>query len=36
MEPSDRLKCEELMQHEYFDGFRDEFEAEMAVCYFFL
>lgn len=29
MEPSNRLKCDELMQHEYFNGFREEFEAEM-------
>ena len=30
MEPSHRLKCDELMEHEYFDGFREEFEAELA------
>ena len=25
-----RLKCDELMEHEYFDGFREEFESELA------
>lgn len=29
MEPSDRLSCSELMNHEYFDDFREHFESEM-------
>lgn len=29
MEPSDRLTCTQLIQHKYFDGFRDWFEPEL-------
>jgi cyclin-dependent kinase-like len=29
MEPSDRLTCTQLIQHGYFDGFRDWFEPEL-------
>lgn len=34
MEPSDRLTCTDLKKHEYFDGFRDQFEAELQVSHF--
>lgn len=29
MEPSHRLVCSELKKHEYFDGFREQFEPEL-------
>lgn len=36
MEPSDRLTCADLKKHEYFDGFKEPFEAELHVCTFYL
>ena len=38
MEPSSRLSCTKLKEHEYFDGFRGEFEIELQVSlyYFFV
>lgn len=32
MEPAGRLTCEELLDHSYFDDFRDWFEPELEVC----
>ena len=29
MEPGNRLKCIELLDHSYFDGFRERVEAEL-------
>ena len=31
MEPAGRLTCEELLEHSYFDGFRDWFKPELEV-----
>ena len=31
MEPAGRLTCEELLEHSYFDGFRDWFQPELEV-----
>jgi cyclin-dependent kinase-like len=31
LEPSGRLTCEELLDHHYFDGFRERFEPELQV-----
>ena len=31
MEPAGRLTCEELLDHSYFDDFRDWFEPELEV-----
>ena len=31
MEPNSRLTCKELLEHGYFEGFRENFEAELQV-----
>lgn len=32
MDPAGRMTCEELMDHSYFDHFRDWFQPELEVC----
>ena len=31
MEPDSRLTCAELLEHKYFDGFRERFEPELQA-----
>ena len=31
LEPSSRLTCAELLEHQYFDGFREWFEPELQA-----
>ena len=31
MEPDSRLTCGELLEHKYFDGFRERFEPELQA-----
>ena len=31
MDPNKRATCEDLLNHSYFDGFREWFEIELAV-----
>lgn len=31
MEPDSRLTCAELLEHNYFDGFRERFEPELQA-----
>ena len=31
MEPDSRLNCAELLEHKYFDGFREKFEPELQA-----
>ena len=31
MDPLGRLTCEELIEHPYFDGFREWFQPELEV-----
>lgn len=32
MDPNGRMTCEELLEHSYFDHFRDWFQPEVEVC----
>ncbi|XP_046859108.1 cyclin-dependent kinase-like 4 isoform X2 [Xenia sp. Carnegie-2017] len=33
MEPDSRLTCAELLEHKYFDGFREQFETELLALF---
>ena len=33
MEPDSRLTCAELLEHKYFDGFRERFEPELQALF---
>ena len=32
MDPAGRMTCDELLEHSYFDHFRDWFQPELEVC----